>query len=112
MDGENNGKPYEQMDDLGVFPYFWKHPYHQIFLDAVLSEASNLIQSIQVRSSGFGFGLTIKIDLGELAGSAKPTNICVLYILYTHTHPKKKTWFWPIYCCAGLILEMLEICDS
>ena len=21
------GKPYEQMDDLGVFPYFWKHPY-------------------------------------------------------------------------------------
>ena len=27
MDGENNGKPYEQMDDLGVFPYFWKHPH-------------------------------------------------------------------------------------
>ncbi len=27
MDGENNGKPYEQMDDLGGFhPYFWKHP--------------------------------------------------------------------------------------
>ena len=23
MDGKNNGKPYEQMDDLGVFPYFW-----------------------------------------------------------------------------------------
>ncbi len=25
MDGENNGKPYEQMDDLGVpqNPYFW-----------------------------------------------------------------------------------------
>ena len=24
MDGENNGKPYEQMDDLGGFPhYFW-----------------------------------------------------------------------------------------
>ena len=23
----NNGKPYEQMDDLGVFPFFWKHPY-------------------------------------------------------------------------------------
>ncbi len=22
-----NGKPYEQMDDLGVFPYFWKPPY-------------------------------------------------------------------------------------
>ncbi len=28
MDGENNGsKPYEQMDDLGGKPYFWKHPY-------------------------------------------------------------------------------------
>ena len=24
MDGENNGKPYEQMDDLGgKHPYFW-----------------------------------------------------------------------------------------
>ena len=22
MDGENNGKPYEQMDDLGVLPLF------------------------------------------------------------------------------------------
>ena len=28
MDGENNGKPYEQMDDFGGFShYFWKHPY-------------------------------------------------------------------------------------
>ena len=27
MDGENNGKPYEQMDDLGAHHYFWKHPY-------------------------------------------------------------------------------------
>ena len=28
MDGENNGTPYEQMDDLGGnTPYFWKHPY-------------------------------------------------------------------------------------
>ena len=25
-----NGKPYEQMDDLGVFPYFWKHPYERM----------------------------------------------------------------------------------
>ena len=24
MDGENHGKPCEQMDDLGVFPCFWK----------------------------------------------------------------------------------------
>ena len=23
MDGENNGKPYEQMDDLGGFPMFF-----------------------------------------------------------------------------------------
>ena len=28
MDGENDGKPYDQMDDLGGFPIiFWKHPY-------------------------------------------------------------------------------------
>ena len=28
MDGENNGKPYEQMDDLGGFPIFLvQHPY-------------------------------------------------------------------------------------
>ena len=27
MDGENNGKPYFFMDDFGVSPYFWKHPY-------------------------------------------------------------------------------------
>ena len=27
MDGENNGKPYEQMDDLGFFPImFCKTP--------------------------------------------------------------------------------------
>ena len=23
----NGSKPYEQMDDLRVFPYFWKQPY-------------------------------------------------------------------------------------
>ena len=26
MDGENNGKPYEQMDDLGGFPIFLETP--------------------------------------------------------------------------------------
>ncbi len=26
MDGENNGKPYEQMDDLGVSPPFLEIP--------------------------------------------------------------------------------------
>ena len=31
MDGENNGKPYEQMDDLGViYPYLWFNT--QLFL--------------------------------------------------------------------------------
>ena len=30
MDGENNGKPYEQMDDLGV-PLFFETPiYHHV----------------------------------------------------------------------------------
>ena len=36
MDGENNGKPYEQMDDLGVFPYFWKHPYLSVVKSSVV----------------------------------------------------------------------------
>ena len=28
MDGENNGTPYEKMDDLGGFPIFLvQHPY-------------------------------------------------------------------------------------
>ena len=26
MDGENNGKAYEQMDDLGGKPLFWETP--------------------------------------------------------------------------------------
>ena len=26
MDGENNGKPHEQMDEGFSHPYFWKHP--------------------------------------------------------------------------------------
>ena len=26
MDGENHGKPYEQMDDLGGFPLFSETP--------------------------------------------------------------------------------------
>ena len=31
MDGENNGKPYEQMDDLGGFPIFLvQHTYRTI----------------------------------------------------------------------------------
>ena len=39
MDGENNGKPYEQMDDLGGKPhYFRKHPY-----------TSSISNSLQVR---------------------------------------------------------------
>ena len=33
MDGENNGKPYEQMDDLGKTHYFRKHPYSWMYPD-------------------------------------------------------------------------------
>ncbi len=33
MDGENNGKPYEQMDDLGgKNPYFWRATHNQWIL--------------------------------------------------------------------------------
>ena len=30
MDGENNGKPYEQMDDLGCFPTIFGNTHTQI----------------------------------------------------------------------------------
>ena len=33
MDGENHGKPYEQMGDLGKPHYFWKHPGGMSFLE-------------------------------------------------------------------------------
>ncbi len=36
MDGENNGKPYEQMDDLGDFPIFLvQHPVGDWFKQQV-----------------------------------------------------------------------------
>ena len=37
MDGENNGKPYEQMDDLGGFPtpIFGSTPIEAQFLEVV-----------------------------------------------------------------------------
>ena len=31
MDGENNGKSYEQMDDLGVPPLFFETPIYTYF---------------------------------------------------------------------------------
>ena len=34
MDGENNGKPYEQMDDLGV-PIFLETPIYQCQLNVI-----------------------------------------------------------------------------
>ena len=30
MDGENNGRPYEQMDDLGCFPTIFRNTHMQI----------------------------------------------------------------------------------
>ena len=41
MDGENNGKPYLQMDDLGGKPtIFWKPPYGLApFLDLCLAKS-------------------------------------------------------------------------
>ena len=42
MDGENKGKPYEQMDDLGVFPLFLVplfmeigHPNRKLYLPTI-----------------------------------------------------------------------------
>ena len=50
MDGENNGKPYEQMDDFGVFPYFGKHPYIYIYFFFFLTQSS-ISYSLQNNSS-------------------------------------------------------------
>ena len=36
MDGENNGKPYEQMDDLGGFPIFSETPIYSHLESSVL----------------------------------------------------------------------------
>ena len=33
MDGENNGKPYEQMDDLGGPPLFLETPTYPLKID-------------------------------------------------------------------------------
>ena len=45
MDGENNGKPYEQMDDLGGFPtpifgntHIWKNYKDQVGFDISTDE--------------------------------------------------------------------------
>ena len=35
MDGENNGKPYEQMDDLGGFPLFLETPIKRYGFDTI-----------------------------------------------------------------------------
>ena len=49
MDGENNGKPYEQMDDLGGKPHhFRKHPYKSLISSFGLQ---NLVQKIRGRWS-------------------------------------------------------------
>ena len=37
----NDEKPYEQMDDLEVFPYFWKHPYICIIFLHLLYKINN-----------------------------------------------------------------------
>ena len=41
MDGENNGsKPYEQMDDLGVFPIFLETPIYNLNKGAIFDNSS------------------------------------------------------------------------
>ena len=43
MDGENNGKPYEQMDDLGV-PLFWMYDiYIYIYIIYIYLEPVNVL---------------------------------------------------------------------
>ena len=42
MDGENNGKPYEQMDDLGI-PFFLETPISIVHLNLLLGQIDEKI---------------------------------------------------------------------
>ena len=64
MDGENNGKPYEQMDDLGGFsPYFWvdTHMHFLFFLTGSFNQGLDLPE-------GCGWGGTWRITPGIVSG--------------------------------------------
>ena len=53
MDGENNGTPYEQMDDLGGFPIiFGKIPKKQVLFPSALLQF--LISQLQLRPGRAG----------------------------------------------------------
>ena len=51
MDGENNGKPYEQMDDLGGVPIFLETPMYRcpiqmccFYIDVIPEGLSSTLQ--------------------------------------------------------------------
>ena len=62
MDGENNGKPYEQMDDLGGFSsYFWKHPYHDIHQNSPFLLFPHSINSLEFLANFEMFAAALKV---------------------------------------------------
>ena len=56
MDGENNGKPYEHMDDLGgfIYPYFWVNT--QILVSTTRVGAVDSDKALRLEAFGFGSG--------------------------------------------------------
>ena len=80
MDGENNGKPYEQMDDLGVFPYFWKHPFGHKFSLHLLIRIQKRLQFVQCTDS-------FLVNILELEGvkiKRRCENVFVFYPPYIY----------------------------
>ena len=66
MDGENNGTPYEQMDDLGVFPLFLETPKKND--QEIESSLVSLLHPVFLRFSAFAF-CRLHLCQGSTTGS-------------------------------------------
>ena len=83
MDGLFHGsKPYFLMDDLGVFPYFWKHPYNP-------PELSHIpVPSRHVGLSWWFSRLKPVLSVGYGLVPWRVCRFCLKAVLYT-VHPKR-----------------------
>ena len=74
MDGENNGKPYEQMDDLGGFPIFLETP------NWAKPAVNDKYESPPFRRSEVGKMGGIQLSHGQKTLLLSRLQICPLYI--------------------------------
>ena len=97
MDGENHGKPYEQMDALGgKKPYFWKHPYIYLdamdFWDGLFSKAMLVSGSVFLSHSVSQIMICSSCSLNQ---SLAPLNIVFIVFIFhcgTGMHPRYVTF--------------------